>query len=459
MPDESPPDPAIPFPPMEAELVRELPRGRRLAVRAEVGRLPRRARERRRRARALVAQRAAAAALLPRAAAARRAAAAAVGARRRDRDRPRRRARLRRDADAPAPGRVADPQAVGRDPGRVRRLRRAALGRRAGVGAAARGAPRGARARRRAASGSRRARPTLDEARGWLDRFEALGLDGVVAKRLGAAVPAGLARGHGQGEGAQDAPTASSIGVRWKGAQEEIATLLLGLYRDDGELDYVGSCAVAASRRAEVAARVLPLLERRPERALLGAEPLGHGRARAVARCGRSSWSRCATTRCRATASATARSGSAGATTRIRADCTWRELRPPATRTRPASSRSSSRAPEYAELRWPSSRNRRRRREADRVEGSSADSEETCAEAGRSLGVVHEDPPARPQALARHSEQLARASGDHLGALEVPRAAHRLEVAAQAQLREAVAFGRTSQKCAVFSLPTITALG
>ena len=47
-----------------------------------------------------------------------------------------------------------------------------------------------ARARRRAASGSRRARATLDEARGWLDRFEALGLDGVVAKRLDAAVPA-----------------------------------------------------------------------------------------------------------------------------------------------------------------------------------------------------------------------------------------------------------------------------
>ena len=93
--------------PMEAELVRELPAGRRLVVRAEVGRLPRRARERRRRAAAVVAQRAAAAALLPRAAAARRAAAAAVGARRRDRDRARGRARLRRDADAPASGRVA----------------------------------------------------------------------------------------------------------------------------------------------------------------------------------------------------------------------------------------------------------------------------------------------------------------------------------------------------------------
>jgi ATP-dependent DNA ligase len=36
---------------------------------------------------------------------------------------------------------------------------------------------------------------------------------------------------------------------------------LLGLYREDGELDYVGSCAVAASMRKEVAARVLPLVE------------------------------------------------------------------------------------------------------------------------------------------------------------------------------------------------------
>ncbi len=55
------------------------------------------------------------------------------------------------------------------------------------------------------------------------------------------------------------------LGVRWKGDKEEIATLLLGLYRDDGGLDYVGSCAVAAKSRAEVAAKVLPLLEDDPD--------------------------------------------------------------------------------------------------------------------------------------------------------------------------------------------------
>jgi ATP-dependent DNA ligase len=57
------------------------------------------------------------------------------------------------------------------------------------------------------------------------------------------------------------------VGLRWKaGGREEIATLLLGLYRDDGGLDYVGSCAVAASRRKEVASRLLPLIEDAPDR-------------------------------------------------------------------------------------------------------------------------------------------------------------------------------------------------
>jgi ATP-dependent DNA ligase len=105
----------------------------------------------------------------------------------------------------------------------------------------------------------------LAEARGWLDRFEALGLDGVVAKRLGIPYLPGSREGIVK---VKEHKTADCVvaGVRWKGDRESIATLLLGLYRDDGGLDYVGSCAVAASRRAEVAARVLPLLEDAPER-------------------------------------------------------------------------------------------------------------------------------------------------------------------------------------------------
>ena len=118
--------------PVSADGGRARPRAaarRRLGVRAEVGRIPRRARERRRRAAALVAQRPAAAALLPGAPAARRAPAAALRDRRRNRDRYRRSDRLRRDADAPAPGREPHPQALGRDPGAVHRLRRARSGR------------------------------------------------------------------------------------------------------------------------------------------------------------------------------------------------------------------------------------------------------------------------------------------------------------------------------------------
>ena len=37
------------------------------------------------------------------------------------------------------------------------------------------------------------------------------------------------------------------VGVRWKAKPTQLATLLLGLYRDDGEIDYVGS---PRSRRA-----------------------------------------------------------------------------------------------------------------------------------------------------------------------------------------------------------------
>ncbi len=98
------------------------------------------------------------------------------------------------------------------------------------------------------------------EARGWLERFEALGLDGVVAKRLGSPYLPGSRDGVVK---VKEHRTADCVvvGMRWKGSQDAVATLLLGLYREDGGLDYVGSCAVAARSRAEVAAKVLPLLE------------------------------------------------------------------------------------------------------------------------------------------------------------------------------------------------------
>jgi len=105
----------------------------------------------------------------------------------------------------------------------------------------------------------------LSDARGWLDRFESMGLDGVVAKRLGVPYLPGSRDGVVK---IKEEKTADCVvvGLRWKRDERKIATLLLGLYRDDGGLDYVGSCAVAARKQDEIAARVLPLLEDAPER-------------------------------------------------------------------------------------------------------------------------------------------------------------------------------------------------
>ena len=109
---------------------------------------------------------------------------------------------------------------------------------------------------------------TLDrsEALEWLSSFEAIGLDGVIAKRLDAAYRAGdrSAVVKVKPEKTADCVVA---GVRWKGdGQRRLATLLLGLYDDEGELDYVGSAAVAPTRHDELAELVLPLLRDAPER-------------------------------------------------------------------------------------------------------------------------------------------------------------------------------------------------
>jgi ATP-dependent DNA ligase len=108
---------------------------------------------------------------------------------------------------------------------------------------------------------------TLDPevAAGWLDSFEAAGLDGVIGKRLD------LPYAPGSREAVvkiKPYKTADCVvaGVRWKAKPTHLATLLLGIYGEDGELDYVGSAAVGAKRHAEILARVRPLLKNAPER-------------------------------------------------------------------------------------------------------------------------------------------------------------------------------------------------
>jgi ATP-dependent DNA ligase len=104
-----------------------------------------------------------------------------------------------------------------------------------------------------------------DEAVAWLRDFEAAGLDGVIAKRVDSPYLPGSREAVAKVKPEKTADCVV-VGLRWKSKPDRIATLLLGLYRDDGELDYVGSAAVAASRHAEIAARVKSLLRKAPKR-------------------------------------------------------------------------------------------------------------------------------------------------------------------------------------------------
>ena len=108
---------------------------------------------------------------------------------------------------------------------------------------------------------------TLDRevAEGWLERLEAAGLDGVIAKRLGLPYLPGSRDGVVKVKAHRSADCVV-VGVRWKERPTRLATLLLGLYADSGNLDYVGTCAVAASRHDEILRRIEPLLQGAPER-------------------------------------------------------------------------------------------------------------------------------------------------------------------------------------------------
>ncbi|HYA09754.1 MAG TPA: ATP-dependent DNA ligase [Gaiellaceae bacterium] len=106
----------------------------------------------------------------------------------------------------------------------------------------------------------------VEQGRAWLQTLQAAGFDGVIAKRLGLPYLPGSRDGVVK---VKPHKTADCVvaGLRWKaGGRSTIATLLLGLYADDGHLDYVGSCAVGAKRQEEIAARVLPLLDESSDR-------------------------------------------------------------------------------------------------------------------------------------------------------------------------------------------------
>ena len=106
----------------------------------------------------------------------------------------------------------------------------------------------------------------VEQGQDWLQTLQAAGFDGVVAKKLGLPYLAGSRDGVVK---VKPHKTADCVvaGIRWKkGGRETIATLLLGLYGDEGELHYVGSAAVGAKNQAEIAAKVLPLVDAKSDR-------------------------------------------------------------------------------------------------------------------------------------------------------------------------------------------------
>ncbi|HEY6031217.1 MAG TPA: hypothetical protein VIU44_11655, partial [Gaiellaceae bacterium] len=75
-----------------------------------------------------------------------------------------------------------------------------------------------------------------ERARAWLATLESAGLDGIVAKRLGLPYLPGSRDGVVK---VKEHKTADCVvvGVRWKEKGTRLATLLLGLHRDDGGID------------------------------------------------------------------------------------------------------------------------------------------------------------------------------------------------------------------------------
>jgi ATP-dependent DNA ligase len=100
------------------------------------------------------------------------------------------------------------------------------------------------------------------QAERWLDRLEQAGLDGVVAKRLGVPYLPGSRDGVVKVKPYRTADCVI-VGFRWsEKADGRISTLLLGLYADDGSLDFVGHCSgFPAPVRRELEATLPTMLE------------------------------------------------------------------------------------------------------------------------------------------------------------------------------------------------------
>jgi ATP-dependent DNA ligase len=107
------------------------------------------------------------------------------------------------------------------------------------------------------------------EAARWLERLDVAGFDGVIAKRLGLPYMPGSREAVQKVKGEKTADCVV-VGVTWSEKGTGIASLALGLY-EDGELRPVGSAPASGKKRAEILERVEPLLGPNPERKPRGA--------------------------------------------------------------------------------------------------------------------------------------------------------------------------------------------
>jgi ATP-dependent DNA ligase len=103
------------------------------------------------------------------------------------------------------------------------------------------------------------------DAQVWLDRLEVIGFDGVVAKKLDLPYLPGSREGVVKVKGEKTADCVV-MGVTWSEKGTGIASLMLGLHDDEGELKPAGTASAAGKRREEILERVEPLLGPSPER-------------------------------------------------------------------------------------------------------------------------------------------------------------------------------------------------
>ncbi len=118
-----------------------------------------------------------------------------------------------------------------------------------------------------------------DVAAEWMERLDVAGFDGVVAKRLAEPYRPGSREAVVKIKRIQTADCVV-IGLRWAENRERIATMLLGLYDDGGELRYVGTTAVAPKRHDEIAALLNSSAQGRARTRLQRAKSMGQRRAR-----------------------------------------------------------------------------------------------------------------------------------------------------------------------------------